>query len=142
MFWGWNLGFFITIIQGWPTQSTLEGFENLLADQEVIDKKMSWASVKNEKEVLFTNKKRHRFRRHTGGGSIRDIDKLKGHQHEGSSQRKFEGNCYTTEIRAIRWKIAGLKESSKRVMLPLLFRGRIVMRNEKPKHPLLLRKRS
>ena len=53
---------FVTAVQGWPTQLTIKEFENLLANQEAIDKQMSETSVKNDKEALFTNKKRHRFK--------------------------------------------------------------------------------
>ena len=53
---------FVTIIQGWPTQTTIEEFENLLANQEAIDKQIGRALAKNDEETLFTYKKRHQFR--------------------------------------------------------------------------------
>ena len=61
IFYGLRLEFrsFVTIIQGWPTQTTIEEFENLLANQEAIDKQISRALVKNDEEALFTCKKRH-----------------------------------------------------------------------------------
>ncbi|KAK4414994.1 hypothetical protein Salat_2606500 [Sesamum alatum] len=39
---------FVAAVQGWPTQSSLVEFENLLASQEALAKKMGGASLKNE----------------------------------------------------------------------------------------------
>lgn len=65
---------------------TINEFENLLANQEAIDKQINGASIENNEKVLFTDKKRHRFRWHSVGGSKGDVDKLKRHQQEISSQ--------------------------------------------------------
>lgn len=46
---------------------------------------MSGTLVKNDEETLFTDKKRHRFRRHNGWEAKGDVDKSKGYQHKGSS---------------------------------------------------------
>ena len=46
---------------------------------------MSGVSVKNEEEALFTDKKKYRFKGHSGAGSKGDIDKLRDHQRKGSS---------------------------------------------------------
>ncbi|KAG6528974.1 hypothetical protein ZIOFF_011166 [Zingiber officinale] len=47
---------FVAAIQGWPTQSSLLEFENLLAGQEAMAKQMGEISLKGEEEALYTNK--------------------------------------------------------------------------------------
>ena len=76
---------FVTTVQCRPTQPTMKKYENLLANQEVIDKQMNGASIKNDKEMLFIDEKRHRFRQHSVRGFKEDVDKSRGHQQEGSS---------------------------------------------------------
>lgn len=39
---------------------------------------MSGALLKNNEEVLFTDKERNQFRRHSSGKSKSDVDKLRG----------------------------------------------------------------
>lgn len=47
---------FVAIVQGWLTQPSLVQFENLLARQEAMAKKMGGISIKGEEEALYTNK--------------------------------------------------------------------------------------
>lgn len=75
-----EFGSFVIVVQGWPIQPTIEEFKYLLADQEVIDKQISGASVKNNEEEFFSNKKRYQFRQHKNEGSKGNVDKSKGHQ--------------------------------------------------------------
>ena len=53
---------FITAIQGWPVQPSLEDLENLLANQETLVKQVAGVSIKNEEEALFSNKRQSRSR--------------------------------------------------------------------------------
>ena len=43
-------------MQGWPAQPSLVEFENLLASQEAMAKKMGGITLKSEEEVLYTHK--------------------------------------------------------------------------------------
>ena len=121
---------FVTTVRCRPTQPTIKKYENLLANQEVIDKQMSGASVKNDKEMLFIDEKRHRFRQHSVRGSKGDVDKSRGHQQEGNSQtegaerkhgngaqykpkKKFEENCYNCEKKGYMAKTCWYKKKSK-----------------------------
>ncbi|KAL4581319.1 hypothetical protein LXL04_017531 [Taraxacum kok-saghyz] len=47
---------FITAVQGWPVQPSLAEFENLLASQEAMTKKMGGINLKSEEEALYTIK--------------------------------------------------------------------------------------
>ncbi|VVA29531.1 PREDICTED: Retrovirus-related Pol poly from [Prunus dulcis] len=47
---------FVVDVQRWHTQPSLVEFENLLADQEAMAKKMGGVSLKGEKEAFYTNK--------------------------------------------------------------------------------------
>ncbi|KAM1879682.1 hypothetical protein ACFX14_041524 [Malus domestica] len=96
---------FIAAIQGWPTQPSLVEFENLLAGQEAMAKKMGGVSLKGEEEALYTSKSKGTFKRYTRNGSKKDGDKVKSHQGKGGSRpggasknrgksRKFDGECY------------------------------------------------
>lgn len=66
---------FVTFVQVWPTQPTIEGFKNFLANQEEIDKQMSGALIKNDEKILFTDKKKHWFKWHNGRELKGDVDK-------------------------------------------------------------------
>ena len=44
---------FITIIQGWLTQSTILELENLLVNQKTLAKQLARVSVKREEETFF-----------------------------------------------------------------------------------------
>ena len=59
---GLNLRYrgFVTIVQSWPTQTSLLDFENLLADQKTIAKEISRDSLKCEEDTLFANKNKER----------------------------------------------------------------------------------
>ncbi|KAG6471607.1 hypothetical protein ZIOFF_069051 [Zingiber officinale] len=96
---------FVAAIQGWPTQPSLLEFENLLAGQEAMAKKMGEVSLKGEEEAIYTNKSKGSFKRHAGDGSKKDGDKVKNYQgNEGhyprrapqnhANNRKFIGKCY------------------------------------------------
>lgn len=102
---------FVTVVQDWPTELTIKEFKNLFVDQEMIDKQINGGSVKIDEEALSIDEKRYRLKGHSGGGSKGDVDKLRNHQQEGSSQikeaqwncdnggqyqlkKKFKGNCY------------------------------------------------
>ena len=45
----------VTAIRGWATQTTLIEFENVLANQEALNKQMSGVSIKDEQTTLFGN---------------------------------------------------------------------------------------
>ena len=50
---------FITAIQGWPIQPSLNELENILASQEALLKQMTQVSIKeNNEEALFSNNKK------------------------------------------------------------------------------------
>ncbi|KAL0405348.1 UNVERIFIED_CONTAM: hypothetical protein Slati_3848700 [Sesamum latifolium] len=93
---------FAAAVQGWPTQSSLVEFKNLLAGQEALAKQMRGVSLKNDEEVLCANKGRKNSK---AGGLKRSDDKTRGSQSERSTctvggsknhsnAKKFEGKCY------------------------------------------------
>ncbi|KAJ8767457.1 hypothetical protein K2173_017501 [Erythroxylum novogranatense] len=86
---------FVVAVQGWQNQPSLVEFENLLAG----------VSLKGEEDVLYTNRSRGNFKKHTGDGLKRSEDKARNHQGEGSTQlggasknhgnnKRFEGKCH------------------------------------------------
>ncbi|KAK4395692.1 hypothetical protein Sango_1723500 [Sesamum angolense] len=92
---------FVVTVQEWTTQSSLAEFENLLAGEEVLAKKMGQVSLKNDEEALYANKS---WRNSKAGGSKKSDNKTGGHQSErntctvGGSKnhenvKKFEGNA-------------------------------------------------
>ncbi|KAE8665979.1 tir-nbs resistance protein [Hibiscus syriacus] len=96
---------FVTAVQGWPTQPSLVEFENMLAGQEAMAKQMGGVSLKGEEEALYTSKSRGTFQRYTGSGSKKDGDKVKNYQGKGGphlegasknrgNSRKFDDKCY------------------------------------------------
>lgn len=99
---------FVAAVQGWPKQSSLVKFENLLAGQEALVKQMRGVSLKGEEEALYVNKSRGNSKQHTVGGSKKFDDKAKGHQGEGrtggasknhGNGSKFQGKCYNCGIK-------------------------------------------
>lgn len=46
----------VTAINGWATEPTLVELENILANQEELDKQMAGVSVKNDEKALYTKK--------------------------------------------------------------------------------------
>ncbi|XP_068335099.1 uncharacterized protein [Pyrus communis] len=89
---------FVAAVQGWPTQSSLVEFENLLADQEALAKQMGGVSLKGEEEAPYT-KSKGSFKQHAGGGSKRNGDKEKEWPHgEGLwFKRPAESNVANSE---------------------------------------------
>nr|KAJ0216063.1 hypothetical protein LSAT_V11C300119470 [Lactuca sativa] len=95
---------FVIAIQGWPVQPSLVEFENLLASQEAMAKKMGGITLKSEEEALYTSKIQRNFQPPSKEG-YKNADKWKSQQ--GTSQpwrsqktdkkssrgRRFEGNC-------------------------------------------------
>ena len=60
---------FITAVRGWSTQPTIVELENLLADQETLNKQISGVSLKSENEALFTNKRERGTRQNSSWSS-------------------------------------------------------------------------
>nr|KAJ0206902.1 hypothetical protein LSAT_V11C500256870 [Lactuca sativa] len=95
---------FITVVQGWLVQPSLVEFENLLASQEAMAKKMGGITLKSEEEALYTSKSRRNFKP-PSKEAYKNADK--GKSQLGTSQpwrsqkidnksswgRRFEGNC-------------------------------------------------
>ncbi|KAK3015868.1 hypothetical protein RJ639_006556 [Escallonia herrerae] len=63
---------FITAVQGWHTQPSLENLENLLANQESMAKQLAGVSLKSDEEALFSNKRKDRFNRQRDKSSSED----------------------------------------------------------------------
>lgn len=74
---------FVAAVQGWATQQSLVEFENLLASQEAMAKKIGGVPLKGEEEALYTNKIKGNSKQYNRGGSKRNDDKAKSHQKEG-----------------------------------------------------------
>lgn len=55
---------FVTSVQGWAQQPSLEEFENLLSSQELLDKQMIEASIKEGEGIALVADKRN-FRTNT-----------------------------------------------------------------------------
>ena len=47
----------ITATRGWAKELTLDELENVLANQEALNKQMVKFSIKGEEKVLFSNKR-------------------------------------------------------------------------------------
>ena len=47
----------ITVIHGWDKQPTLDELENVLANQEALNKQMVKVLIKEEEKALFSTKK-------------------------------------------------------------------------------------
>ncbi|KAJ0103216.1 hypothetical protein Patl1_06266 [Pistacia atlantica] len=95
----------LTLYKDGRTQPSLVKFENLLADQEAMAKKIGGVLLKGEEEALYTSKSRGAFKRYNGSGSKKHGDKGKIPQGKGGSRpggasknrsnsRKFDGECY------------------------------------------------
>ncbi|XP_015169873.1 uncharacterized protein [Solanum tuberosum] len=89
---------FVAGIEGCPNQPSLVEFENLLASQEAMAKKMAGPSIKNEEEALYTNKRRN-IKQATGGFKKKHFQGDENFCSRGVSKnekndRKFEGKCY------------------------------------------------
>ena len=59
---------FIIVVLGWPTQPSLVEFENLLASQEAMAKKIGGITLKGEEGVLYTSESRSNNRSSTKRG--------------------------------------------------------------------------
>ena len=96
---------FVAAVQGWKNQPSLAEFENVLAGQEALTKKMGGTLVKSEEEALYANKIRWNSKQQIVAGYKRSEDKTKSDQGEGSARtrgtlkihgynKKFERKCY------------------------------------------------
>ncbi|XP_048140238.1 uncharacterized protein LOC125316273 [Rhodamnia argentea] len=56
--------------RGWANVPTLTELENLLANQETLDKQMSKVLVKEDESVLFSNKRGFKSKRRTNAGNV------------------------------------------------------------------------
>ncbi|PHU05184.1 hypothetical protein BC332_26006 [Capsicum chinense] len=54
---------FISTVQGWHKQPSIIEFENLLASQEALAKKIGGVSLKSEEEALYANKSKGEIKR-------------------------------------------------------------------------------
>nr|GEW46998.1 uncharacterized protein [Tanacetum cinerariifolium] len=77
---------YVAAIQGWHNQPSLVEFENLLASQEALIKRMGGVSIKKDEEALYANKGKENFKQHFRSGSKKNDDKAKGHDDESSSR--------------------------------------------------------
>ncbi|KAJ9556278.1 hypothetical protein OSB04_010892 [Centaurea solstitialis] len=73
---------FVIDVQGWPVQPSLVEFENLLASQEAMAKKMSGITLKSEEETLYTSKSWSNSKPAVKGGYKNKF-----------STKRFKGNC-------------------------------------------------
>lgn len=49
----------ITATRGWVKEPTLIELENLLANQEALNKQISGVTIKNDEKALFSKKKKN-----------------------------------------------------------------------------------
>ena len=47
----------VTVTRGWAKEPTLDELENVLANQEALNKQMVKVSIKEEEKTLFSNKR-------------------------------------------------------------------------------------
>ncbi|KAG7551025.1 Zinc finger CCHC-type [Arabidopsis thaliana x Arabidopsis arenosa] len=81
---------FVTSVQGWATQPSLEEFENLLASQESLAVQMAGVKIHDDSGSAFVARRQHNFKAKSNDGGPRNND-----GHEGSSKgdkKKFK--CY------------------------------------------------
>ncbi|CAE5962242.1 unnamed protein product [Arabidopsis arenosa] len=81
---------FVTSVQGWATQPSLEEFENLLASQESLAVQMAGVKIHDDSGSAFVARRQQNFKAKSNDGGPRNND-----GHEGSSKgdkKKFK--CY------------------------------------------------
>ncbi|XP_062099901.1 uncharacterized protein LOC133805758 [Humulus lupulus] len=95
---------FVTAIKDWPTQPSLVEFENLLADQESLAKKILGVSLKSEEDqALFSNKRQGRLRQHNNIGSNEKSRKQQKQSFQsGEAQENLDKSSWTSKQRNFR----------------------------------------
>ena len=96
---------FVIAIQGWPAQSSLVEFENLLTSQEAMTEQMDDITLKDEEEALYTSESQSNNKPSTKRG-YKNGDKGRSQQgtaqprrvqkndNKSSQGKRFEGICY------------------------------------------------
>lgn len=80
---------FVTSVQGWATQPSLEEFENLLASQESLAMQMSGVKINDDSGSAFVARRQQSFKAKNKDGGSRHNDGS-----EGSSMDKKKFKCY------------------------------------------------
>ena len=76
----------ITATRGWDREPTLTELENILINQEMLDKQMSKVSIKDDEKALFSG--RRRFNRKDKAVTKHGPEDNKFTQRQGSWQRR------------------------------------------------------
>ncbi|KAH0696279.1 hypothetical protein KY289_013761 [Solanum tuberosum] len=79
----------IIATQGWDTEPTLSELENLLANEEDLEKPLSSLAIKDEDKALFT--KRQDYKKKTEKGSRSRGDQKNQHQRSQRQNKQAKG---------------------------------------------------
>ncbi|VVB04401.1 unnamed protein product [Arabis nemorensis] len=81
---------FVTLVQGWPTQPSLEEFENLLASQESLVIQMAGVKVHDDSESAIIARGQQSFKAKPKDGGLKNNDRREG----SSTGYKRRLKCY------------------------------------------------